>query len=51
MLIVFILPAIAHVLAIVIFIQLLGTNKRLELLKNQIASLKKQVDELTRRAA
>ena len=50
MLFVFILPAIAHILAIVMFIMLLGTNKRLEILKVELSKIKqlladyKQVD-------
>ena len=34
-----ILPAMAHILTIVIFIMLLGTNKRLEMLKIEVARL------------
>ncbi len=39
---VLILPAVAHVLAIVIFIMLLGINKKLEMLKIEVAKLKQQ---------
>ncbi len=40
-----ILPAVAHILTIVIFIMLLGTSKRLEMLKIEVATLKQLASE------